>query len=335
MNHAIEISSRPAHHREGGFRNPWPHSSPKGFGAVIKWMLTRSRSSSDSATSRSQSSTVSLSIPVRSTEPAISWIGHSSFLIQCDDINILTDPIWSDRASPVRFAGPRRLVQPGIGFDRLPQIDITLLSHDHYDHFDDATIRRLVERFPSMIWCAPLGVGELLSRRGAAHIIEMDWWNQREVAGLTIGCTPAQHFSGRYPWNRDTTLWCGWAVAFRSRKFFFAGDTALHPEFELIAERFGPFDVNILPIGAYEPRWFMRSVHMTPEDSVNAFQQLVKANRKESVMVGSHWGTFRLTDEPMLEPPDLTRSRWQAAGLPADRLWIMKHGETRSLGQGA
>jgi L-ascorbate metabolism protein UlaG (beta-lactamase superfamily) len=183
-----------------------------------------------------------------------------------------------------------------------------------------------------MRWCAPLGVAEFLKRRGASHVIELDWWEHAETLGLSLGCTPAQHFSGRYPWNRDATLWCGWTIAFSREKVFFAGDTALHPQFADIARRFGPFDMAILPIGAYEPRWFMRVVHMDPEDSVTAFQQLVSADPSHGcVMVGSHWGTFQLTDEPVAEPPRRTSDHWSSLGLEPDRLWIMKHGETRHV----
>ncbi|MDO8501672.1 MAG: MBL fold metallo-hydrolase [Gemmatimonadaceae bacterium] len=262
----------------------------------------------------------------------ITWIGHSSFLIQCRGLNILTDPIWSDRASPVSFAGPRRLVPPFLRLEDLPPIDVTLISHDHYDHLDDPTIGRLIGRFPAMCWLAPLRVGGFLERRGAANVKELDWWQEHETAGIIIGCTPAQHFSGRYPWNRNSTLWCGWTLSFGRPRVFFAGDTALHPEFGAIAERFGPFDMAILPIGAYEPRWFMRQVHMNPTDSIAAFQQLTAVHPDHPcIMVGSHWGTFRLTDEPVMEPPILAREIWSRASLSPNLLWILAHGETREV----
>ena len=262
----------------------------------------------------------------------ITWVGHSSFLLQCRGVNILADPVWSDRVSPVSFAGPRRLVPPAVSFEDLPPIDVTLISHDHYDHLDDTTIRRLVERFPGMRWFAPLGVGEFLRKRGASNVTELDWWEERDSAPVHIGCTPAQHFSGRYPWNRNATLWCGWTVRFDDdTRVFFAGDTGLHPEFGQISDRFGPFQIAILPIGAYEPRWFMQPVHMSPEDSVAAFQQLTERTPARCIMVGSHWGTFRLTDEPVMEPPQRTRDAWSQAGLSPERLWILSHGETRTI----
>ncbi len=262
----------------------------------------------------------------------MTWIGHSSFLIQVAGVNILTDPIWSDRASPVSFAGPKRLVPPAVRFDDLPRVDVTFLSHDHYDHFDDDTIRRLVARFPKMSWFVPLGVRRLVEARRATLVTELDWWQSTTFGQATIACTPARHFSGRLPWNRNSTLWCGWTMAIGDSSFFFAGDTGLHPQFREIAERFGPFDLAILPIGAYDPRWFMQTVHMSPEEAVQSFQALQSAHQgRSSVMLGSHWGTFRLTDEPVNEPPARARSRWTEAALPSDKLWIFNHGESRTI----
>jgi N-acyl-phosphatidylethanolamine-hydrolysing phospholipase D len=168
--------------------------------------------------------------------------------------------------------------------------------------------------------------------RGAVCVHELDWWNEITVGSATIGCTPAQHFSGRFPWNRNSTLWCGWTVRIGDFSMFFAGDTGLHPEFERIAARFGPFDVSILPIGAYEPRWFMQPVHMSPEEAVQAFVDLTSPYPdRRSIMVGSHWGTFRLTDEPLGEPSILTRAAWDRARLPTADLWIFAHGENRTI----
>lgn len=334
MNHANHMPPSADHRHGERFRNPWQGATPHGFGGFIKWMLTRSEDEGSTRLEDKARPTPAASNRVpeeRSDELATTWIGHSSFLIQCRGLTILTDPIWSDHASPVSFAGPRRLVPPGVTFENLPPVDITLISHDHYDHLDDTTIRRLVDRFPRMKWMAPLRVGDFLRKRGAFDVTELDWWDQHESSGLTFGCTPAQHFSGRYPWNRNATLWCGWTVRFDDdTRIFFAGDTGYHPEFRNIANRFGPFEIAILPIGAYEPRWFMKPVHMSPEEAVTALQDL-DVSPSRCVMVGSHWGTFRLTTEPVMEPPRRTREAWSAASLPADRLWIMSHGETKKI----
>ncbi len=296
-------------------------------------MLTRSKKPHGSpADERLPHISTSVRPPRESQRLDVTWIGHSSFLIQCDGLNVLTDPVWSTRASPVQFAGPCRVVPPAMPMDDLPPIHITLVSHDHYDHLDDRSVRQLIRRFPRMQWITPIGVGDFLRNRGAERVTELDWWQETHTSDIAVGCTPAQHFSGRYPWNRDSTLWCGYTIRFSKRKLFFAGDTALHPEFAEISRRFGPFDMAILPIGAYEPRWFMRTVHMTPEDSVRAFIDLTgKSDDSPCVMVPSHWGTFQLTDEPVMEPPRLTAEAWSRSQLPADRLWILDHGETRAL----
>jgi N-acyl-phosphatidylethanolamine-hydrolysing phospholipase D len=248
-------------------------------------------------------------------------------------LNILFDPIWSERASPLRFVGPRRWVPPGVEFDRLPPIDAVILSHDHYDHLDAPTISRLTRRYPAALWYAPLGIGDFLRHRGAREVVERDWWEETAIGGARLTCVPAQHFSGRTLGKRNTTLWCGWVLRSAGQTLFFAGDTGLHPEFTAIASRCGPIDFAILPIGAYEPRWFMGSVHMNPEDCIKAVTQLRTApSGKPLIVAAAHWGTFKLTDEPMDEPPARMRHEWQAAGFDSKNLWIMRHGETRTLG---
>jgi N-acyl-phosphatidylethanolamine-hydrolysing phospholipase D len=262
----------------------------------------------------------------------ISWVGHTSFLIQLAGLNILTDPMWSDRASPVQFAGPRRWVAPAIDFDRLPPIDVVILSHDHYDHLDSSTVSRLAARYPAASWCAPLGLADFLHHRNVRNITERDWWDESTFGELSLTCVPAKHFSGRTLGKRNNTLWCGWVLRSANRSLFFAGDTALHPEFETIGKRCGPFDMAILPIGAYEPRWFMGAVHMNPDDCIDAVGQLDRGQRgKRLITTAAHWGTFKLTDEPMDEPPGRMRQLWNVAGRNGEDLWIMRHGETRLM----
>jgi len=332
-----------SHHRAGGgFRNPWPGAQPHGLSGLLKWAVSR-RPPAVAPAQRTGSSSESPTAAPRHRQSAdfsaseanaltITWIGHSTFLIQCDGVNILTDPIWSRRASPVSFAGPERAVPPGVPFENLPEIHATLVSHDHYDHLDDPTVGMLIERFPRMHWLVPLGVGEFMRRRSAANVIELDWWDERRIGSIKAHCTPAQHFSGRFPWNRDSTLWCGWAISVNGSRVFFAGDTGLHTEFGRISMRYGPFDAAILPIGAYEPRWFMRPVHMDPAESVAAYQQLVSdAPERSCVMIASHWGTFKLTDEPLSEPPLKAREAWASSGLNVGLLAILAHGESRII----
>ena len=301
-------------------------------------MLERSRRRSDSA------DTIPLPAAVAPThafpkadanEILITAIGHSTFLLQVGGLNILTDPVWSERCSPVQWAGPRRRHAPGVALDALPPIDLVLQSHDHYDHFDDATVRWLARNRAEALWCAPLGVGARLRSRGVRRVIECDWWESAEVAGSTVTCLPAAHFSGRTPLDRDTTLWSGWAITVGGRRIYFVGDTGMHPLFGEIGARLGPCDAVLMPIGAYEPRWFMRPVHLDPDDALEAFEALTARHPTHpTVMVAMHWGTFELTDEPADEPPRRARDGWRARGWDPERLWIFAPGETRRLRSG-
>jgi N-acyl-phosphatidylethanolamine-hydrolysing phospholipase D len=266
---------------------------------------------------------------------AATWIGHATVLLQIGTVNVLTDPMWSDRASPVTFAGPHRIVPPGVPFEALPSLDLVLISHNHYDHLDRRTVNRIVDRFPDVVWAVPSGLGSWLARRGARNVLERQWWEEGAIGDVRIHCTPARHFSARTPWDRNRTLWCSWLVQAPSGSVFFAGDTAYHPEFATIAERHAPFDLVLVPIGAYEPRWFMRAVHMNPEDALQAYRDIASAHERMShvapPLLAIHWGTFKLTDEPLDEPPRRMAMAWRAAGLPPDQLWLLAHGETRTV----
>jgi N-acyl-phosphatidylethanolamine-hydrolysing phospholipase D len=260
----------------------------------------------------------------------LTWVGHSSFLMQIGGRNLLTDPMWSDYASPIQGVGPRRVVAPAVAWDALPPIDGVLISHNHYDHLDRSTVSRLVALAPDASWAAPLGVGGWLRRRGVRQVVELDWWDSVEWGVVTLTATPAQHFSSRTVWDRNATLWTGWVARAGGRAVYWAGDTARHPEFGEIGRRLGPFDAACLPIGAYEPEWFMGAVHMNPEQAVAAFTELGSPG---ATFVAMHWGTFILTDEPLAEPPRRAAAAWAAAGLDPSRLWVPAHGETRVVGR--
>ncbi len=258
-----------------------------------------------------------------SSQPTVTWIGHATLLVQLDGVNILTDPQWSDRASPVSFAGPRRMTAPGLAFEDLPPVHVVLLSHDHYDHLDVATVRRLAATHRQR-FIVPLGLKAWLADEHITDVVELDWWQRVEARGLTFTCVPAQHFSGRALWNQNRTLWSGWAIAGRDRRAFFAGDTGYYDVFSEIGARLGPFDLAAISIGAYLPREIMRFSHTTPEEALRLFADL-RARR----FVPIHWGTFDLADEPIADPPRRLEAEARRLGLDPDRIWLLKHGETR------
>jgi N-acyl-phosphatidylethanolamine-hydrolysing phospholipase D len=223
----------------------------------------------------------------------------------------------------------------------LPHLDLVLLSHNHYDHLDAPTVRQLGRLQPQAQWLVPLGLGRFLRRLGIRSVSELDWWGEVRVGKGLIAATPAQHFSARGVHDRDRTLWAGFTVRVADRAIYFAGDTGYFPEFGGIRQRYGPFDALMLPVGAYEPRWFMRAVHMNPEDAVQAYTDLAGAGVQAAgesrsrrapespVLIPIHWGTFKLTDEPMDEPTRRLSAAWSSAGLPASRLGLLPHGGTR------
>jgi N-acyl-phosphatidylethanolamine-hydrolysing phospholipase D len=339
------VPPSPHHNPTGGFRNPWPDAEPAAAGDVARWQADRWRNPRvpNPPPGHFPRSTPAFVAPrAAADQVTVTWVGHSTVLLQIGGLNVLTDPTWSNRASPLWFVGPRRLAPPAIDFDALPPIDVVLQSHNHYDHLDSRTVRRIARRHPDATWYAPLGLAPTLRRWGVRAVVERDWWQsaeQRPLSGsssaaTTIGAAPAQHFSARGLRDRNRTLWCGWTIEAGGRRVYFAGDTGLHPEFGEIAERYGPFDLVMLPIGAYEPRWFMRRVHMNPEDTIEAYRALSGpyADVPSPTMLAIHWGTFRLTDEAAQEPPERVARLWKDAGLSNDKLWVLRHGETRRLG---
>jgi N-acyl-phosphatidylethanolamine-hydrolysing phospholipase D len=188
---------------------------------------------------------------------------------------------------------------------------------------------------PDIQWVAPLGLSRLLEHWGARRVRELDWWEEARFSTphgeVLVGATPAQHFSARGFGDRGRTLWCSWFLSVGPVRAFFAGDTARHPEFTEIARRYAPFDLLMLPVGAYEPRWFMRSVHMNPPEAMEAYAELSSLQDEPPILLPIHWGTFRLTDEPMEEPPEWTRRLWGKQGCDGTRLWLLQHGETRRV----
>jgi len=250
----------------------------------------------------------------------VTLVNHATVLVQQPDCNILTDPIWSDRCGPVSFAGPRRHRLPGVEFDRLPAIHAVLVSHNHYDHLDLPTLRRMRAR-GGTTFVAPLGVAPFLKSGGIAPVHELDWGESVAVSGASIHAVPAFHFSGRGLFDRNRTLWCGYIVESALGAVYFAGDTAFGPHFHWIRERFGPPRLALLPIGAYEPPWFMAPVHMNPEEAARAHHILGAATS-----IAIHHGTFQLADEAL----DAPRERLMACA-PHDSFLILDNGQSLLL----
>jgi N-acyl-phosphatidylethanolamine-hydrolysing phospholipase D len=245
-------------------------------------------------------------------------------LLQLDGVNILTDPNWSERASPLSFAGPRRVSPPGLAFENLPPIHVVLISHDHYDHLDVATVKRLAaEHRPKFL--VPLGLKGWFANIGITDVDELDWWDHRAERELTFTCVPAQHFSGRSLWDRNRRLWSGWVVAGRAKRLYFAGDTAYFAGFKEIGARLGPFDLTAIPIGAYMPAVIMRASHTSPEEALRAFADVGGQH-----FVPIHWGTFDLAEEPLDEPPQRLVTEARRLNLDLDRIWVLRHGQTRT-----
>jgi N-acyl-phosphatidylethanolamine-hydrolysing phospholipase D len=254
--------------------------------------------------------------------PSVTWIGHSTMLVRMDGVTFLTDPIFSERASPIAFAGPKRLVPPGVPLEELPPIDFVLLSHDHYDHTDVPSIEALAKRGARFI--VPLGMGELV-RSAGGQAVELDWWQDAQMSRVRVSCVPAQHFSGRSAvGGANQRLWAGWVVAGPTRRFYHAGDSGYFAGFAEIGKRLGPIDLAALPIGAYRPRSIMHFVHLNPEEAIQAAVDL-GAHR----VVAMHYGTFDLTEEPPGEPPRRFRRAAARRGFGSDRAWTLNVGESR------
>lgn len=326
-------SGPPSDHFDGQrFFNPGD-IQPRGFGDFLHWQLTK-QATPWPVTYPSPYQDVPPS-RVNSNAPRISLVGHATILIQISGYNILTDPVWSERASPVTFAGPRRHNPPGIMFDQLPRIDVVLISHNHYDHLDLSTIERLWDRDQPRI-IAPLGNNTVIQTHSPSiPVITMDWGDRLEIGPkLTVFAEPAHHWSARATNDRNHALWAAFVVRAAGRSIYFAGDTGFGGgrHFQKAATRHPNLDVALLPIGAYEPRWFMGSNHMNPLDAVRAFRIL-----RARTALGYHWGTFKLTDEGVDQAAhDLTGAR-EADKIPAKQFIAMRPGQVwmteRSEGQ--
>jgi L-ascorbate metabolism protein UlaG (beta-lactamase superfamily) len=293
----------------------------KRFGALLKWQI------GDRITGKKRKDPGGFIIPRRpndgralgSLEPSLTWIGHATFVQRLGGLLLATDPIWAERLGP-----RRRLSAPGVALPDLPKLDVVTVSHSHYDHLDLGTLRRLGD---GPTYVVPLDVGPLLRGAGLTKVVELGWWESHAVGDLRVTLVPAQHWSMRTPWDRNERLWGGFIYESSEGTSYHAGDTAFSTQvFEAIAKRFPAIDWAMLPIGAYDPPWFMQPQHMGPEEAVRAFDLL-----GARTLVAMHWGTYKLTDEPVGEPPERLLAAWGERDRPRRRLWILDIGETRWL----
>jgi N-acyl-phosphatidylethanolamine-hydrolysing phospholipase D len=333
-------SPLPPHHRSGGFQNNYLDFAPRGLADLMRWRWRSAREGlppvPSTPTPRVEPDLAFISSNAgagAAMQPAVTWIGHATVLAQLGGLNLLTDPIFSQRASPVSFAGPVRAHPPGLTLAQLPRIDLVVISHNHYDHCDAPSLQALNEQPGGPpLFLVPLGMKRWMSEIGVDNTIEMDWWQSHRIGEVEVVMTPVQHWSGRSLSDRMNTLWGGWAVFAPDAHLFFAGDTGYSPDFSDIARRFAArqgargFDIALIPVGAYEPRWFMKEQHVDPDEAVRMHRDL-RAQRS----LGIHWGTFELTDEALDEPPRALARALARAEVSSDQFFLLALGQTRQL----
>ena len=254
------------------------------------------------------------------------WIGHATYLINHGDLNILTEPIFSERASFISWLGPKRMIPPAIPLKDLPKIDVVVISHNHYDHFDMPSLKKLHKLNPETIFLVARGDKRRLKRAGISHVHEFLWWENIQIQDTTFTFTPVQHWSKRGLYDRNKSLWGGWFIQSSNRSIYHAGDTGYSDDFKETKSRLGSPDYAMIPIGGYDPRWFMSYHHASPAESIQ-----IAIDLGVSKSFGMHWGTFILTDEDILEPAQMIDQELKKLNLSEDFLRTLKPGEIVSF----
>lgn len=298
------------------YENADGSSNVKSFAELRQWQKERRSKKKDLSFVVSLAAPDTALLSANRTEPTVTFIGHSTFLVQLGGLNIVTDPVWASRMG---FAP--RLSPPGLPIESLPPIDVVVLSHAHYDHLHLGSLRRLPGDFIALV---PVGLAGWFRRKGFKRVEELSWWSETRVGNVTFGFVPAKHWTRRTPWDTNSSHWGGWVMRHESDCLYFAGDSGYDDTFRQIGAKYGDIRVALIPIGAYEPEWFMGGSHMTPEEAIQTF-----ADIGARYFVPMHYGSFRLADDTPKEALDRLNAEWERRGLPADRLWTMEHGRTK------
>lgn len=320
-----------AHHTKSGFKNIY-YEDDKGLWDFLQWRWQKQSKNIPGVGDYSFEidKTHHQFLKSNIEKQTLTWIGHATFLIQFSGLNILTDPQFSERASPVNWAGPQRVVPPGIEVKDLPEIDAVIISHDHYDSLDSASVIALskhnLQRHLTFI--VPLGMKAWFDDLDldSIRVVELDWAQSHKINGVTFTAEPSQHWSKRGLFDTYQRLWASWVIEGNGNRIFFAGDTGYAKHFKEIGDKYGLFDLALLPIGAYEPRWFMKSHHVNPEEAVK-----IHLDIRSRHSVAMHWGTFILTDEPLDEPPGKLAEALDKHKIDESDFEVYQHGETRFL----
>ena len=294
-------------HLTAEYKNSNGVALEKSINDMVRWM----RSDQEPIITKIEISSEWKSIDLSNNDNYAIWIGHSTFLIKKEGLTILTDPIFSDRASPFGFIGPKRLIPPAINISALPRIDVITVSHNHYDHLDISSLRKLSKLFPEALFFVPNGDKRLLNKNNIKNVHEFDWWNSFKVKNFEFTFTPVQHWSKRGLFDRNRSLWGGWHIKHNDYSIFHAGDTGYSNDFVQTRLRLGAPKYAFIPIGAYDPEWFMSDSHVNPEEAVQIMLDL-----EAEKGFGMHWATFTLTDENTIEP----KIRLENATMKLDNL---------------
>ena len=299
------------------FKNTDEDAAGKSFREFLKWSFTNKKPELVAIDSSDEWK----ELTPTSTDYLV-WIGHATYLINKDGLTILTDPVFSKRASPVRFAGPKRLIPPAIPIDQLPNIDVITVSHNHYDHLDLRSLKKIYKANPNAIFLVPKGDKKRLERRGIENVKEFLWWEDIEIKGSKFTFTPVQHWSARGIADRNKSLWGGWFMNLKSELIYHAGDTGYSSDLIETKKRLGSPSLSLIPVGAYAPRWFMKTNHVNPPEAIQ-----VAIDLESERNFGMHWGTFQLTDEEIMEPPELLNQALEERGLSEDFFKVLKPGQ--------